>query len=115
MLLVPAVLINAIGYGEYTHIAFYVMLVTTLAVLLFTTDPPAKPVFLQLVSEVAVSMLSSVLNMARHLTGGASLHNGCIGYPAVFAPGQPIRRLRSWRFFTCKPGCRATHFFLGMG
>lgn len=102
MLLVPAVIINAIGYGQYTHIAFYVMLVSNLAVLIFTTDPPAKTVFLQLVGAVAVSMLSSVLGMARHLTNGSYsqlLFATLIGSVLLFACSlrffrEPMRFIR---------------------
>ena len=69
LLIVPSILINYMGYGEYTHIAGFVMIWSGAAVLIFSSDPPAKTIFLHLIQANLITVISAVCNMVRHLMG----------------------------------------------
>ena len=63
--MVPAVLISGMGYGEFTHIVSWVMLVGSLSALIFTTDGIAVTIFLQLLLGQVNTSLSMIINMIR--------------------------------------------------
>lgn len=65
VLLVPAFLMQTIGYGEYTHIASFVMVVGSMAVFIFTTDSIVKTIFLQMVQGAMLTVMSVIFSMAR--------------------------------------------------
>lgn len=69
VLLVPALLMTLMGYGEYTHIASPVMLAGSMAVLIFSSDTPGKTIFLQLAQSGMLTAMSVLANMARTLIG----------------------------------------------
>ncbi len=62
---VPAVLITAIGYGEFTHISSLVMVLGGMAVLIFSTDSVGKTVFIQLTQSGISTAMSVILSMVR--------------------------------------------------
>ena len=65
ILVVPAVLISVMGYGEFTHIVSWVMLIGNLSVLFFSTDGFAVTIFLQLLLGQVNTSLSMIINMIR--------------------------------------------------
>lgn len=62
---IPALLMILMGYGAYTHISSVVMTIGSMAVLIFTTDPPGKTIFLQLTQGAMCTVMSVILNMVR--------------------------------------------------
>ena len=92
---VSALLILRLGYGAYTHLASPVMLSGSLAVLIFTTDPPAKTIFLQLTQSCFTTAVSVPLNLARTVFGWS--------YPAlalVLAAVCPLICLFALRYWS---------------
>ncbi|MDD2413700.1 MAG: GHKL domain-containing protein [Eubacteriaceae bacterium] len=69
VVVVPAILMKVMGYGAYTHIASIVMIIGSLAVLIFSSDTPGKTIFLQLAQGGMVTVLSVILNMIRTVCG----------------------------------------------
>lgn len=67
VMLVPAFLMNTIGYGAYTHIAAFVMMLGSMVVLVFTTDSPSKTIFLQLAQTGMTTSLSVTMSLVRTL------------------------------------------------
>lgn len=67
LLIVPSVLIDSIGYGEYTHMAAFVMLVGSAVVLVFSSDGPAKTIYLHLLQANMVAAVLTLCNMVRHI------------------------------------------------
>lgn len=69
VIIVPAILISTIGYGQYTHISSLIMTTGSMAVLIFTTDSVGKTIFLQLVQGAMSTVMSVVLSMTRTVLG----------------------------------------------
>lgn len=68
-LVVPACLTFAFGYDAFICVAVPVMVIGSLAVLIFSTDTPGKTIFLQLAQEGMVICMSVLLNMACAVLG----------------------------------------------
>lgn len=94
MLCVPSALIVLFGYETFTDISSIVMAVGILAVLIFTTDPPGKTLFLQLTCGSINTVMSVILSMVRHV-----FH---LSYPALIlmllicSPIVYVISLRFW-------------------
>lgn len=69
VMIVPALLITLMGYGEYTHVASIVMTLGSMAVLIFSTDTVGKTIFLHLAQGGMITVMSVIINMARTLIG----------------------------------------------
>lgn len=67
LLIVPSVLIDSMGYGEYTHIAALVMLIGSMTVLIFSSDGPVKTIFLHLIQANMVAAVLVLCNMVWYL------------------------------------------------
>lgn len=64
---VPSILSYIMGYGQYTHIASIVMSIGGLFVLVFSSDPPGKTIFLHFIQANFIVIFSTILNMFRHI------------------------------------------------
>lgn len=67
--LVPGTIMWLIGYGQYKFISGLVMVVGSMAVLIFTTDTLGKTIFLHLTQGCMVTIVSVLLNLPRTLFG----------------------------------------------
>lgn len=67
VMLIPAFLMSTIGYGAFTHIATFVMMLGSMVVLIFTTDSPSKTIFLQLAQTGMTTSLSVIMSLVRTL------------------------------------------------
>jgi len=88
-----ALLILGLGYGAYTHLAALVMLSGGLAVLIYSTDPPAKTIFLQLTQSCLTTAVSVPLNLARTVFGWS--------YPALALVMAAVCPLVYWLALRC--------------
>lgn len=77
MAAVPALLIVGMGSEVFALLSGPMMLLGSFSVLIFTTDPPDKTIFLQLVQSSMVTVISVLLNMAYVVFG--------VPYPMLFA------------------------------
>jgi hypothetical protein len=94
MLFVPGTLMVVLGYGQYTHIAWLVNTIASLAVLIFTTDPFGKTVFLHLAQGGMVTVMSVLVNMARTLMGFS--YNMLLVVLSICSPLLFFVALRLW-------------------